>query len=714
MSQPHPYLQSLQDPVRMPAPPPRNLPGTPPAQQPAAPQWVQDPGGSLYQLLLAQRYTPWAQEGRKIGDASMYDPALSPSQPFQFPLTTVQVPNSMGIFVTGYEIRIFTFSGVAASDTVEVDPGNLSTSLGIEFQVGQASVMDVTTEITPVRSGLQAVPPALLGPRQTFYNARAGATGGASGAGRALLPFDQRPVLGEKGPWSVYLTPQSGGLTVSMYVFEPLEFPVAFFQVKLSGYKINQETGAKILQQLNPLGASCPRFVQLPLDATWTQHPRGAFPPLARCGREGDESRARPSGDTMTYRNAAIALQGVTDLTTDWGTFGNLIQTRPDPGTEGFCYEFTLVRRSAVNVSTAVALAEAVAMGAAVAGYSWDVYGVLLSTGAAGFPVVQVVFQFSDWTIAGDLGAINAAVNEAVFKSGLGDGIGAVSMLRLTAPESRYFSQQGGLAPLVVTEGKKVSLTKAAVSPSGKQVMSGDVRDLNAATPLSVLKQTVAAATAEAPWGLLLGFGLLGVGVLFLSGYLSPGMRPNGRTVRAKKWHVRAQKGADRFSRGFRSKRELDAFVKAAKAKGAKVYTRKNRHRLSTHPYTVEVAPRRGTAAAIRRVADNLRIASFDRADEKYRRNGSDDAQFALRLLKAKEKPGLLDTARYERGLQELMDAFAYYDQVTESTYQDEPYGEIDDERYKLGDEYGRYLDKKWADEKAAMHPPSPSTWADW
>ena len=247
----------------------------------------------------------------------------------------------------------------------------------------------------------------------------------------------------------------------------------------------------------------------------------------------------------MSYRNAALALQGVTDLTADWGTFGNLIQTRPDPGTEGFCYEFTLVRRSTVNVSTAVALAEAVAMGAAVAGYSWDVYGVLLSTGAAGFPVVQVIFQFSDWTIAGDLGAINVAVNDAVVKSGLGDGIGAVSMLRLTAPEARYFSQQGGLAPLVVTENKKVSLTKAAVSPSGKQVMSGDVRDLNAATPLSVLKQTVAAATAEAPWGLLLGAVLLTGGVLFLSGFLKPGMRPNKRRASARRskdrlWDVHA------------------------------------------------------------------------------------------------------------------------------------------------------------------------------
>ena len=239
-------------PARLPHEPPRDLPGIPVPQQPRNPTFTQVPGGSLYDLLLANRYTPWAEEARKIGDASMYDPDLSPSQPFQFPMMTVGVPQSMGIFVTGYEARIFTFSGVTATDTVEVDPGNLSTSLGIEFLIGQASPFRVRTEITPVQSGLQAVPPSQLGPRQTFANARGASTGGASGQGRALLPFDQRPVLGEKGPWSVYLEPQTGALTVAIYVFEPLTFPVAFFQVKLTGYTINQETGLKILQQINP------------------------------------------------------------------------------------------------------------------------------------------------------------------------------------------------------------------------------------------------------------------------------------------------------------------------------------------------------------------------------------------------------------------------------------------------------------------------------
>ena len=227
----------------------------------------------------------------------------------------------------------------------------------------------------------------------------------------------------------------------------------------------------------------------------------------------------------MSYRSnlAARALQGVTDVTSDSVSPFSILQTRPDPGAEAFVYEFTLVRKTAVTTSTAVSVAEAVAMGGVVAGYSWDVYGVLFRQGDAGFPVVQVVFQFSNYTLGGDLGKINVAVNDAVVKSGLGDGIGAVSVLKLTPPESRYFSQQGGLAPLVVTEGKRVNLTKAGISPPGNQVMAGDVRNLGAAAPLAV-SQRVDAAAAEVPWGLLLGAVMLGGAVLFMS----KSMRRNG------------------------------------------------------------------------------------------------------------------------------------------------------------------------------------------
>ena len=88
----------------------------------------------------------------------------------------------------------------------------------------------------------------------------------------------------------------------------------------------------------------------------------------------------------------------------------------------------------------------------------------------------------------------------------------------------------------------------------------------------------------------------------------------------------------------------------------------------------------------------------MSKASYGLRANGSDDAQFALRLLKAKEKPGLLDTARYERGLQELMNAFSYYDQVTESALQDEPYRDVDSDKYRLGEAYDRYLEDERRD----------------
>lgn len=39
------------------------------------------------------------------------------------------------------------------------------------------------------------------------------------------------------------------------------------------------------------------------------------------------------------------------------------------------------------------------------------------------------------------------------------------------------------------------------------------------------------------------------------------------------------------------------------------------------------------------------------------------------------------------------MNAFSYYDQVTESALQDQPYRDVDSDKYRLGEAYDRYLE---------------------
>jgi len=75
----------------------------------------------------------------------------------------------------------------------------------------------------------------------------------------------------------------------------------------------------------------------------------------------------------------------------------------------------------------------------------------------------------------------------------------------------------------------------------------------------------------------------------------------------------------------------------------------------------------------------------------RYRRNSSDDARFALRLLKSGESPSASDSARFERGHRELTEAFAHYDQASEGG----EFHAIDPEKMKLGREYDSYLSEK-------------------
>ena len=194
----------------------------------------------------------------------------------------------------------------------------------------------------------------------------------------------------------------------------------------------------------------------------------------------------------MSYHRRRGRLRGlgrlgeVADLTDKWGSIGTLYQSRPDKAEpEAFVYGFELVRSRALSADALISLAEAVVQGAAVAGYAWDAMAVVTKRAESGLDQIQVVVTFADWTFTGDLGKLNVAINAQVVARGLGEGLGAVHLLRLTGPEGRYFSAAGGLAPLVISEGGQAHVTKAAANPSPKQMLTGDVRALPEATTFS-------------------------------------------------------------------------------------------------------------------------------------------------------------------------------------------------------------------------------------
>jgi hypothetical protein len=233
-------------------PPSAATQGTSVAPPPAArPQVVTLPGSRLFDVLQPPRHNTWQRNTRRQGDASLYSANLSPSRPYQFPLGTFEIQSNMGLFLTTWEVRIFTFSGVAAGDTVEVDPGNLTTLLGLDFTVGSDIRPFVSeSEIVPtIISAENAITQRASNSAARYATARANNQTSA-GASKGLLPFDNRRPGSDVGPFSVYIGPQSGQFSVKAFLFRRLSLPVAFFQLRLAGYLTNQIDAERTLSKI--------------------------------------------------------------------------------------------------------------------------------------------------------------------------------------------------------------------------------------------------------------------------------------------------------------------------------------------------------------------------------------------------------------------------------------------------------------------------------
>lgn len=221
------------------------------APQPLPPGVVTLPGASLFEALNPPRLATWQRQTRRQGDASLYNPGLAPGKPYQFSLGAFEVPKSMGLFLTTWEVRIFTFSGVGASDTVEVDPGNLTTSLALDFLVGERRPFQADNEIVPQIIVSEDALTQRGSQSAAFYLSQSAQNKtSASGASKGLLPFDNRRPGSDVGPFSVFIQPQDGKFGVSCFVFEPLQLPVAFFQLRIAGYLTNQADAQRTLEKM--------------------------------------------------------------------------------------------------------------------------------------------------------------------------------------------------------------------------------------------------------------------------------------------------------------------------------------------------------------------------------------------------------------------------------------------------------------------------------
>jgi len=230
-------------------------------------------GASLEQLLTPYGFTTWQREARRRGEATIYSTAISPQRPVQFPMISFEVPKSMGLFVNMIDFRAYTFSGIAAGETVEVDPGNLSTRIGFDLEYGSSRPFNSEVEITPLILAPADSQTQRASQRTEYYiNSALSGESAASGVQKGLIPFDSMRPGSDVGPLNLYVTSQNNKFKVNAFIFQSFEIPISYFQVKIAGYITSQTAAEEILGRMKALLCRAPRSPHL-LDAAGTEIP---------------------------------------------------------------------------------------------------------------------------------------------------------------------------------------------------------------------------------------------------------------------------------------------------------------------------------------------------------------------------------------------------------------------------------------------------------
>lgn len=168
-------------------------------------------------------------------------------------------------------------------------------------------------------------------------------------------------------------------------------------------------------------------------------------------------------------------MHGIENITGEWDR--SLIFTKPS-GSDAIVYETDLAEPLPKSEGKFILAAKGVTEGMAKAGYSFDSYGVL-SDGLR----LQVVLRLAEVTFAGSLVKVSSAVKEKLGEVGI-VASGEPRVWEITDAEGRFFSEEGGIAPLFINRGGKVSTTKAAVEPNPKQLLIGDIQALSSAVTI--------------------------------------------------------------------------------------------------------------------------------------------------------------------------------------------------------------------------------------
>ena len=241
---------------------------------PVPPPWDSDAGGSLLkggapsqvgpqrtaeigQLLAKYARSPecraYEELFRSEPNESWYDPARDPEHPTQFELGTIRPGTGTTIIIMDYSVQPYGFSGTTALDFAALEDDEISSSFGYSLEINGQNPGRLRYRLDPVRSTLrqQAVRfnQKLLDfdnvTEDDYVRSQAAEYASAAGYGTGLHPQNAQRYLGRIIPFGEFLHDDQV-MTSTGVVFRPIEVPLAFVQIRFSGFEMSSDLGHSV------------------------------------------------------------------------------------------------------------------------------------------------------------------------------------------------------------------------------------------------------------------------------------------------------------------------------------------------------------------------------------------------------------------------------------------------------------------------------------
>ena len=238
-------------------------------------------GGDVAQRLQHPSFEVFERVYRKLPPSGIL--TASPDRPSTFEIGAFQVENQKTLAITTYEFLPFVQGGIGGAQPLS--DGAESTSIGFDINVSNTLNVDSAYQLvpTPTQAAQQAAwgdaqfepvitnqvdlqsPAAVaqaFGPTGPLIpssgpvfnptdQTRANSFVKSAPRGSATLPQQRARMGSTEQPFTIYV-PSTSAVQLRAIVYNPVTVPIAFFQARISGFMLDANVAAAVLEGLKP------------------------------------------------------------------------------------------------------------------------------------------------------------------------------------------------------------------------------------------------------------------------------------------------------------------------------------------------------------------------------------------------------------------------------------------------------------------------------